>query len=340
MGFSQASEPWPRIINETDVTVDWGGVMTESLRGRRSAAIALLLPAGCLLWALWPSMAAMADRWASDPRYAHGYFVPMFAVALLWMRRERLGGEAPRPMAWGLVPVAMGAALQAAGGYLGVEWLDGVSLLPYLGGLALVIGGWRALAWAWPSIAFLVFMVPLPWRIETALGGPLQAVATRVSTYLLQTLGLMAFAEGNVIQLNGGRIGVVEACNGLSMLITFIALSTAAALVVRRPLLDRLVLVASAIPVALLANIFRICLTGALQEGVGGHASSRFYHDLAGWVMMPLALALYWLEIAVLSRLLLIEQRHDAASALALIEPRRMAAARPSPSRGLKTSSL
>jgi exosortase len=239
-----------------------------------------------------------------------------------------------------LVPVVMGAALQAAGGYLGVEWLDGVSLLPYLGGLALVIGGWRALAWAWPSIAFLVFMVPLPWRIETALGGPLQAVATRVSTYLLQTLGLMAFAEGNVIQLNGGRIGVVEACNGLSMLITFIALSTAAALVVRRPLLDRLVLVASAIPVALLANIFRICLTGALQEGVGGHASSRFYHDLAGWVMMPLALALYWLEIAVLSRLLLIEQRHDAASALALIEPRRTAAARPSPSRGLKTSSL
>jgi exosortase len=314
--------------------------MTESFQGRRNAAISLLLPAACLMWALWPSMAAMADRWASDPRYAHGYFVPMFAVALLWLRRGRVEGAMPQPTAWGLVPVAIGAALQVAGGYLGIEWLDGASLVPYVGGLTLLVGGWRALAWAWPSIAFLIFMIPLPWRIETALGGPLQSVATLVSTYLMQTLGLMAFSEGNVIQLNGGQIGVVEACSGLSMLITFIALSTAAALVVHRPLLDRVVLVASAIPVALLANIFRICLTGVLQESVGGHASSTFYHDLAGWVMMPLALALYWLEIAVLSRLLLIQEQHQTASALAMVEARRMATARSSPPRGLKTSSL
>ena len=119
----------------------------------------------------------------------------------------------------------------------------------------------------------------------------------------------MAFAEGNVIQLNEAQIGVVEACSGLSMLITFVALSTAAALVVKRPLLDRLVLVASSIPVALLANIARICLTGILHETVGGHAASTFYHDLAGWLMMPLALVLYWLEIWVLSRLL-IETEH------------------------------
>ena len=94
-------------------------------------------------------------------------------------------------------------------------------------------------------------MLPLPWRIETALGSPLQFLATTASTYLLQTLGFMAFSEGFVIQLNEARIGVVEACSGLSMLMTFIALSTAAALVVRRPLVDRLVLVASSVPVAL-----------------------------------------------------------------------------------------
>ena len=121
----------------------------------------------------------------------------------------------------------------------------------------------------------------------------------------------MAFAEGNVIQLNEAQIGVVEACSGLSMLITFIALSTAAALVVKRPLLDRIVLVASSIPVALLANIARITLTGILHDTVGGHAASTFYHDLAGWLMIPLALVLYWLEIWVLSRLL-IETKHEA----------------------------
>ncbi len=297
--------------------------MKGRLDGMRATTASLILLVGCLLWALWPAMTAMAHRWASDPRYAHGYFVPLFALALLWMRLDRLEGATPSPSSWGLALVAMGAALQFVAGYYRFEWrLDALALLPYLGGLALMLGGRRYLAWAWPSIAFLAFMVPLPWRIETALGPPLQSLATTSSTYLLQTLGFMAFAEGNIIQLGEARIGVVEACNGLSMLMTFIALSTAASLVVKRPLVNRLVLVASSIPVALLANVARITLTGVLHETAGSHASSTFYHDLAGWVMMPLALVLYWLEIALLSRLL-IETRHEAASVLELVDARR-----------------
>jgi exosortase len=307
---------------------------------RRYTAMAMpLVLGGCLLWAAWPALATMADRWATDPRYAHGYFVPMFAAALLWMRRSRLEEVAPSPSAWGLALLTIGAGLQLAGGYYRLAWFDGLALLPSLAGLTLLLGGWRYLGWAWPSIAFLIFMVPLPWRVETAMGPPLQAVATAASTYLLQTLGLMAFAEGNVIQLGEARIGVVEACNGLSMLMTFVALSTAAAMVVNRPLVDRLVLVASSVPVALLANIFRITLTGVLHETVGGHASSTFYHDLAGWVMMPLALAMYWVEIAVLARLL-IEVRHEAPPVLALVETHRVRGAAPAASGRVKPSIL
>ena len=296
--------------------------MKVQLNERKIAAASLVVLGGCLLWATWPALAAMADRWARDPRYAHGYFVPLFALALLWMRRSRLAGAVPRGSAWGLALVAVGAALLLAGGFYHIDWLAGWSLLPALGGMALLVGGWKFFEWAWPSIAFLAFMVPLPFRIETAMGPPLQFLATTASTYVLQTLGFMAFAEGFVIQLNEGPIGVVEACSGLSMLMTFIALSTAAALVVKRPLVDRIVLVASAVPVALLANIFRITLTGVLHETVGGHASSTFYHDLAGWVMMPLALVLYWLLLAILSRLL-IEVRREALPALGLVEKTR-----------------
>ncbi len=208
--------------------------------------------------------------------------------------------------------ITIGTALQLGGGYYRLGWFDGLALLPYLAGLTLLYGGWQFLRWAWPSIAFLGFMVPLPYRIETAMGPPLQSLATASSTFLLQTLGIMAFAEGNIIELDEARIGVAEACNGLSMLMTFIALSTAVALVVRRPLVDRLVLIISSIPVALLANIFRITLTGVLYDRVGGEAPSTFYHNLAGWVMMPLALVLYWIVIAVLSRLRIEEHPHAA----------------------------
>jgi exosortase len=286
--------------------------MKSCLNKKTASVAAGSLLVGGLFWSLWPALASMANRWSNDPRYAHGYLVPMFSLALLWMRRARLNGGKPSGSSWGLALVGLGAALQLAGGYFCQGTVQGLAVLPYLGGIALLVGGRPVLEWAWPAIAFLAFMIPLPWRVENALGPPLQFIATAVSTYLLQFLGFMAFAEGYVIHLNDARIGVVEACSGLSMLITFVALSTGTALVVKRPLLDRVVLVASSIPVALLANVARITLTGVLHECVGGQVASRFYHDLAGWLMIPFAVALYWCEIWVLSRLL-IETKDEAS---------------------------
>ncbi len=257
-----------------------------------------------LVWVFWPILGAMAERWSNDPRYAHGYMVPMFSLALLWMRRSQISAEPLQPSSLGLAFIALGAAILLEGGYFRQETIEGLALLAYLAGVAMILGGWPVLRWSWPSIIFLFFMIPLPWRIETLLGPPLQWLATRVSTFTLQTLGFMAFAEGNVIQLNDARIGVVEACSGLSMVITFIALSVGIALVVNRPVLDRIVLVLSAIPVALLANIARITLTGVLHATINEQVADKFYHDLAGWVMIPFALVLYWCEIWIFSHIL------------------------------------
>src|SRR5438874_1287783 len=100
-----------------------------------------------------------------------------------------------------------------------------------LGSSAAFLGALSILLWAyWPTIAFLFFMLPLPFRVEVALSHPLQKLASQSSTYVLQTIGLPAFAEGNVISLGKAKINIVEACNGLSMLIIFFALSTGMAL--------------------------------------------------------------------------------------------------------------
>src|SRR5262249_62161946 len=115
-----------------------------------------------------------------------------------------------------------------------------------------------ALPWSWPAIAFLFFMIPLPWRVELALGGPLRRAATVASTYVLQTLGQPAYAEGSIIHVEGGQIGVVDACNGLGMLMMFFAFATAVAILSRRSWVDRVLLVLSAIPIALAVNVVRI----------------------------------------------------------------------------------
>src|SRR5262249_38108422 len=259
---------------------------------------------GALLWAQWNTIADMARQWAEDPQYSHGYLVPMFSVFLLWRRRAQLSAVRRAPNWWGVAIVALGLGLWAAGTYLYVPFIAAISVLVSLAGLAVVCGGWTALRWSAPAILFLAFMVPLPFRIQTALGGALQSLATKLSTYALLTLGAPAISEGNIILINDVRIGIVEACSGLGMMMTFFALSTAVAMLMRSSeLWLRITVSLSAIPVAVLANVARITVTGLLYYAAHDHLARLVFHDAAGWLMMPFALAILFLEIHLLKRL-------------------------------------
>ena len=118
----------------------------------------------------------------------------------------------------------------------------------------------------------------------------MQALATTVSTFALQVLGRPAIAEGNVILLNDIELGIVEACSGLRMLVVFFALSTAVALLIRKPLWEKWLLAGSAVPIALASNVLRITITGLCYDAFGNHYGGAFFHDVAGWLMMPLGL--------------------------------------------------
>jgi len=271
----------------------------------REAATALMGVACGVGWCYWPTILAMMERWSHEPQYSHGFLVPVFALALLWSRRDMLAHVAWQPERWGLPVLAGGLGLRLLGTVFDIEAVDAFSLLPVLAGLVLLVGG-RALArWSWPAIAFLAFMLPLPYFLEMALAHPLRRLATLVSTYALQTLGCPALAEGNVILVDAARLGVAEACSGLGMLMTFFALATAMALVVQAPLLDRILLVVSAAPVAVLANVTRITATGLAYHswGADSPAAQAILHDLAGWLMMPLAMGLMYLEMRFLYHL-------------------------------------
>ena len=257
----------------------------------------------------WGTIRHMADRWTRDPQYSHGFVVPVFALVVLWSRRAMLQHLTWKPAWLGLGLLAVGLTFRFIAVQSDIEPLDTLSLLPTAFGLMLLVGGWSALSWSWPALAFLAFMTPLPFTIETALALPLRRLATEMSTYSLQTLGCPAAAEGNIILIEDTRLGVAEACSGLGMLMTFFALATALAMIVNAPLHGRLILIASAIPIAVLVNVIRITATGVAYY-LGGKDSplaQMIYHDLAGWLMMPMALGLLWLELSFLARLFVAE---------------------------------
>ncbi len=284
----------------------------SSIRPTPAAIVMILAPLTILLWSFYPTISEYVRKWSHDPQYSHGFMVPAFSAALLWMRREQLDVARLKPSWWGLPVLLAGLGLWLAGSSYYFVWVEAVSLIPVIFGLVLLLGGWHAVQWSWPAIAFLAFMIPLPYRVEESMRGPLRRIGTIISTYIMQTLGLPAVAEGNVIVLsNDIRIGVAEACSGLRMLMIFFALSTAVAILSERVMWERILIVLSAVPIALISNITRITVTGVLHLTVSSHVANIVFHDLAGWLMMPFALVLLWFETWLLSNLFIEEVEDD-----------------------------
>jgi exosortase len=184
-------------------------------------------------------------------------------------------------------------------------------MIVWIGGAVWVMGGRRVFIWALPAIVFLIFMVPLPYRMESWLSGPLQRVATILSAWTLQVLGQPAFAEGNTIFLGMTQIEVEHACSGLRMLVMITALATACAALVCRSWGERIFLAICIVPVSLFANCVRIVATGLGYQYLSSEASRTISHDIAGWIVVPVAAVtlglavLYWRRLFVESDLAL-----------------------------------
>jgi exosortase len=195
-------------------------------------------------------------------------------------------------------------ALRLMGAYYYVVPLDHLSLLLSLVAVCLLLGGRAWLALAWPAIVLLLFMIPIPHSLGgTALIADLQQVATVSSTFMLQTLGVTAQQEGNVILLKDSQLGVIEACGGLPMVLVFCCLATVTAFLLPYGWKRRTIIVISAVPVALVCNITRITAAGIAGETFSTEAGQFIFHDLAGWLMVPLAFAVLGAEIFLLSKL-------------------------------------
>jgi len=292
-----------------------------------SMIVLLAASAGGLLWAYWGPFVQMARHWLNDPHYSHAFVVPIFSLLLLRTRHSMLADAVLRPSWWGLALLAGGTALRLYGAHFGINWFEQISLLPCLAGLALLLGGWPVFRWSWPAVAFLGFMIPLPFFLETMLARQLRQIATLTSVYAIQTIGLPALAEGTDIKLNECTLRVAPECIGLGMLLVFFALSTGIVLLSKRPWLDRLVILLSAVPIAVIANVIRITATAVLLEFSFTRAAHEVIHKWAGYIMMLIALALLWLELKLLEKLFIVDG--EGSEKMTFVPPRMAAEGEP-----------
>lgn len=267
------------------------------------AAVVVLVAA--VAWSYRSNLAYLVRFWG-DSNYSHGWLIVPIALAILWQRRESFPVVWERPAWWAVLPLA---GLLAARVWLferNEQWVEAATIPPVVAATLLAVGGWRLLRWALPGILYLVFMLPLPPSLNALLAGPLQTIATLGAVTLIQASGTPVAAQGNVILIGTQRLEVAEACRGLSMLLSFVALITAMVILIRRPLWERAMLMLSTIPIALLCNIIRIATTAIFYARTGRPV--QVVHDWAGMAMMVLALVFVAAELKVMSWLVIEEE--------------------------------
>lgn len=261
-----------------------------------------------VLWTFWSTIEGLRKDWLIDDNYSVGQIVPFAALYLLWTERQTLGRLRARTCYWGVGVILIAQSARFFGLVRLFESAERYALVVTIAGIVLLVAG-RRIFWEvkW-ILLFLFLMIPLPGRVHNFISGPLQTQATNGAVFALELLGTTISQDGNVIVLNDNTpIAVAEACSGLRMLTAFVVVSATLAYVVRRPPWQKVVLVLSSVPIAIFCNLIRLVTTALLFLVASGELAVRFFHDFAGFFMMPMAVMVLVGEMWVMSQLVVEE---------------------------------
>ena len=232
---------------------------------------------------------SMAADWYNDDNASHGFFIPLISGYLIWERRQELLATAVSSSIIGLGIIVGSLALLTFGWFASEQFTMRMSLVVTLFGCSLYWFGRRTLAVLAVPLAYLVFMIPMPAIIYDTVALPLKLFVSTVSVDILKGVGVIVMREGNIIMFPSVTLEVAEACSGLRSLTALLALATAYALIFMSSAWQRLALIAAAIPVAVVTNIFRVVATGFLVRYMGVAAAEGFFHEFAGMSTFILA---------------------------------------------------
>ncbi len=264
------------------------------------------LLAALLLLLYYRILGSLVLPWIQDPNYSHAFFVPIFCAWVIWKERARLKNAEVRPSWFGVI-VILGALGMLLLGVLGAEnFLSRTSLLFLIAGMIIYFRGWslfRAALFPW---ACLFLMIPLPAIIFNQLALPLQFQASKLASAMLSLVGVPVLREGNVIHLPSLTLDVVEACSGLRSLVSLITLAVICGYLFESPVSRRVLLLLAAVPVAVVANGFRIMGSGILGEYWSPEKAEGFFHLFSGLVIF---LVSFGLLLAIHGALSLLDHR-------------------------------
>lgn len=265
----------------------------------------------------------LSRDWWADENYSHGLLVPFIIGYILWLQRDKFATEPARPSVL-LGGLAVAFSLFALWtGVAGAElFTQRISLVFLIAGTVVYFFGLGFLRLILVPLGLLILAIPIPAIIFNKIAFPLQLFASRCAVWSMSLLGIPVLRQGNVIELkplnsfDTKKLEVVEACSGIRSLMTLMTLAVVFAYFTHPRSNDAdcprgprgkfwwlrsfgfwraVIIVGSAVPIAILTNASRVSGTGILSHYYGTGVADGFFHSFSGWVIYIVAFLLLFL---------------------------------------------
>jgi exosortase len=259
--------------------------------------------------------------WWYDENYSHGLLIPIIIGYILWVQRDKLAQVPVRSsVLWGGTAVVC-ALFALWAGIAGAElYTQRLSLILLLSGVIVYFWGFKLLRMLLVPLVLLFLAIPIPAIVFNKIAFPLQLFASRCAVWSMSVLGIPVLRQGNIIELKPlnsfatRKLEVVEACSGIRSLMTLLTLAVVFAYFTHAPgnnsngsgsgsgkrfswlrsywFWRSVIIVASAVPIAILTNAFRVSGTGVLAHYYGTGIADGFFHSFSGWAIYIVAFIL------------------------------------------------
>ena len=229
-------------------------------------------------------------------RTGHYQFFPLMIAAVVWIfldRKSYIFGEKQTTNRWlKALALSLNFLLVTVAAILNSSFLGAISCWILAASYLYCSGGISGLKRGAPLLAALIFIIPLPARIDEKLILNLQFVASQCASRILDNLGIVHFVEGVILVTDQEQFMIEEACSGVRSLFSSLAGITLYTAIQRMTWWRYPVNLIQTVAWVLVGNAIRVALvvyftdrwTDAIATGIG--------HDLLGIAMFLFVLAM------------------------------------------------
>lgn len=254
--------------------------MKDQKASNQYGLLSLGILGAIVIWFYWPVLVGLIEHLLDNDDYSYGLLIPFVSGYIVFKKWPQISQTPWSPSWWGLLILMGGLVLNIIGELAADLYVPRLGFITTVGGLVILLGGWRIFRVLSFPLLLLLMMIPLPQLITHRLTLPLQLISSQLATGFLQLFGIPVFRQGNIIDLGVRQMQIIDACSGLRYILALLALGVIFCYFYQRQPWKIAILLIVLIPATIFANAVRVAGMGlypALLEG--------FWHGFSGWLI-------------------------------------------------------